>query len=242
MNSAMPLTAIRRAARVVRDDLALFGWCNGPLYLLARAIERSTGGRCRLIKYYFAAQPVPATDAPATRKPTRTRIYEAHAGDPIVAQFPRPPEVIAWRFAVGARCFAADIDGELVGFIWFKHGQYDEDDVRCEYRLEPARDIVWEFDVYLASRFRMSRAFQQLWDAAHAFLRREGYRWSVGRTSAFNAVSLAAHRRLGPCTLATGIFLVAGRLQIALLSIAPFVHVGLGANARPRLLIRAPMQ
>lgn len=236
----MPLSALRHAARTIRQDLALFGWRDGCLYLLARALERTTRGRCRLIKYYFAVQPVPEGGPRTAERPAKTRIYEARPDDPIVAQFPRPPEVIAWRFRDGARCFVAELSGTLVGFIWFKHASYEEDEVRCQYVLAPARDIVWEFDVYLDPRFRMSRAFQQLWGAAHEFLRSAGYRWSAGRTSAFNAISLAAHRRLGPQTIAKAVFLLLGPLQVAFFSTSPRFHCGLRATDRPTLIIRAP--
>jgi len=236
----MPSSAIGRAARAARDDLALFGWGNGSLYLVARAVERVTGGRCALIKYYFAAQPVPQSDAADARRPGKTRIYEALPGDPIVARFPRPREVIAMRYRNGARCVVAELSGDLVGFIWFQLSRYDEDEVRCLYLLEPAGEVAWEFDVYVEPKYRMSRAFLQLWQAVHERLRQAGCRWTIGRTSAFNAVSLASHRRLGPRHLGTGVFLRLGRVQVAFLSVAPYVACSVRDAGRPGVVLRAP--
>jgi hypothetical protein len=226
----------------IRESVASLGWGNGILYTIGRALEQVTRGRCRLFKYYFVAQPVPEQRLTALPKASRTRIYRALPTEDIIKRFPRPPAVIAWRFADGAACFVAERMGELVGFIWIKLERYQEDEVRCDYLLDPAQGLAWDFDAWVAPEFRMTRAFVQLWEAANDYLRQQGCHWSVSRISAFNPVSLASHRRMGAVHLHTGLFAVLGRTQLALFSCRPYIHVGFGVASRPRLSFHPPTQ
>ena len=135
-------------------------------------------------------------------------------------------------------CFVAENAGNLVGFIWVRLDRYDEDEVRCAYLLDPAGGMAWDFDAYVAPEFRMSRAFVQLWESANEFLRRHRYRWTASRISAFNPASLASHRRFGALHLHTAVFLVFGPVQLTLLSLRPFVHIGATQDSRPVVTIR----
>jgi len=137
-------------------------------------------------------------------------------------------------------CFAAENAGHLVGFIWIILDRYDEDEVRCEYVLVPSGEVAWDFDAYVAPEFRMSRVFVQLWEAANAFLRLHGYRWTASRISAFNPASLASHKRFGALHCHTALFLVVGPLQLTLLSLPPYVHLSAGQSGRPTLVLHAP--
>src|SRR5262245_16818522 len=201
---------MRRILSSIRESLASLGWGNGLLAIAARAVDRLSRGRCRIYKYLFVAQPVPATSLAPPLNESRTRIYRATPGDGIIATFPRPPEIIAQRFRNGAVCLVAERAQSLAGFIWIQRQSYCEDEVRCDYLLDPAAELAWDFDAYVAPEHRMSRAFAQLWDAANRHLRAEGCRYTLSRISAFNAASLAAHRRLDIVRVATGTFLVAG--------------------------------
>ncbi len=220
--------------------MASLGWGNGSLYAIRRALEQATRGRCRLCKYYFVAQPVPAQPLTALPKASRTRVYRAMPTEDIIKRFPRPAAVIARRFADGAACFVAERTGELVGFIWIKLERYEEDEVRCDYLLDPAQGLAWDFDAWVAPEFRMTRGFVQLWEAANEYLRQQDCRWSLSRISAFNPVSLTSHRRLGAVHLHAGLFVVLGRTQLALFSCRPYVHVGFGVASRPRLSFHLP--
>ena len=224
----------------IRDAVAAHGWSNGLLYAVGRALERATRGRCRIFKYYFVAQPVPEAAHAMPRRPAQIRVYRVSETDRIVGDFPRPQEVIARRFADGAACFVAERDGVLVGFIWLKLERYEEDEVRCDYVLDPAGGIAWDFDAWVAPEFRMTRAFVHLWEAANEYLRGHGCRWTASRISAFNPVSLASHRRLGAVRLHAGVFLVGGGSQLALFSRPPFVHLSLDARSRPKLAFNRP--
>jgi hypothetical protein len=109
------LRCAERLNSVIRESVGSLGWGNGLLFALARALAAATGGRCRLFKYYFVVQPVPAHPLAALPKVSRTRVYQASPADDIIRRFPRPAEVIARRFTDGAACFVAENAGRIVG-------------------------------------------------------------------------------------------------------------------------------
>jgi GNAT superfamily N-acetyltransferase len=131
-------------------------------------------------------------------------------------------------------------ENKLVGFIWIKRDGYQEDEVRCHYVLRPASQLAWDFDAYVAPEFRVSRAFSQLWEAANEYLRDLGCRWTISRISAFNAMSLRSHQRLGTVHLHTGYFVVLGSAQVSIFSCRPYVHVATGASDGPEIVLNPP--
>jgi L-amino acid N-acyltransferase YncA len=219
----------------LRSTVRSLGWSDTLTYILAVLIARLTRHRGRLLKYYFVAQPVPPATSPVSGTSGSTHFYRADAPDAVIGQAARPESVIRQRFEQRAHCIVAERDGELVGCIWLCPQQYREDEVRCVYRWTPAASAMWDFDVYIAPRWRISRLFARLWERAHAGLRADGVRWTLSRIDAFNAGSLAAHRKLGAQPLARGWFLVLGRVQLSILSVAPFVHLTCRRNGGPRL-------
>ena len=107
--------------------------------------------------------------------------------------------MISARFAQGARCLAAVTnESELAGFLWFTVGPYEEDEVRARFCPEPSGASAWDFDVWVLPRYRMGRLLSYLWGVAGAQLTAEGVGQTVSRISAFNAESLASHRRQPP--------------------------------------------
>lgn len=225
------LSSVRHLARSVGAGVAI-------CYALARVCEVATRGRVRVIGYRFVAQPVAAEGQAGPARGGAMELRSLAAGDPLVAQLPRPPAVIARRFADGARCLAAIRSGRVVGCLWYKECEYVEDEVRCRYRFDP--DVaVWDFDVYVDPEFRLGRLFARLWDYAHRELRARGYAWTFSRISAFNAESLAAHARLGARPLGGALFLVAGRLQVSFASLPPYVHFGWREDMYPVYFLSA---
>ena len=220
----------------LKNILDEFGTANGLLYILGQALQRLTHGRAFLVRYHFFAQPVPSEPQSHVRPSIKSRVREASASDPIVASFPRPHEVIAQRFASGARCLVAEQEGRFAGFIWLARGFYEEDEIRCRYELVPSDSCAWDFDVYVVPTYRNGRTFARLWDAANALLAKEGINWSLSRISAFNVTSLAAHQRLGIKKICSAVFLRIGALQI---SIAP-KKIALHLGGRPTLKLLAP--
>lgn len=232
----------RFAWTTMRESMAAHGWVNGTLYVLSRALARASRGRCALFKYYFVAQPVPGQPKAVSRQPGLLKVYRVSGSESIVGRFPRPPEIIARRFADGATCFVAERNGVLAGFIWLKLDRYEEDEVRCDYLVDSRRGIGWDFDAWVAPEFRMTRTFIHLWEAANDYLRSHGCGWSASRISAFNPVSLASHRRMGAVRLHAGIFLILGSAQLALFSRRPYIHFGAGERNRPELVFRPPSE
>lgn len=224
-----------KAWYAIRDSFRQLGGWNASLYLADRLLRAASGNRVRLIRYLLVAQPVPALPMDSVRPSSTSPVHEVGSGHPMVERFPRPSEVIAWRFASGAVCYVAEVRGRFAGFLWLAFGGYDEDEVRCRYEFVDPASSVWDYDVYVEPEFRLGRTFVRLWDTANRRLAAEGVRWSFSRISAFNASSLAAHRRMGIRTLFSATFVCLGPLQLMLAGAAPFVHLGWSRRSRPVL-------
>lgn len=219
--------------RKLRDKWRTLGGIDTVWFIVDTMLRRGSGGAAQFVKYYIVAQPV---DAAATAAATgTTRIYLGERVDDIMRQAPRPEATLQSRFAQRSRCVVAERDGELAGFIWWCPQPYREDTVRCDYHWSPPDRARWDYDVYVAPPFRMGRLFVRLWQNAHAALHAEQVQWTLSRIDAFNAGSLAAHRRLGAREIGRVCFLVLGPCQIMFASSAPYVHVSLGRHRVPAL-------
>ncbi len=213
------------------------GTANALLYLTSRLLETVSRGQLRLIRYLIVAQPVAPGPLPGCRPSADARVEHVLPGSPLCAAFPRPPEVIARRFANGDTCLAATVKGRFAGFLWYARGHYEEDEVRCNYRLADPAAAVWDYDVYVEPEFRLGRTLGRLWSAAHERLRADGIRWSFSRISAFNPDSLNAHLRLGARRIGALSFLCIGRMQIALGLPGRRVHLSFAARSRPEYFV-----
>src|SRR5436190_16699511 len=204
----------------LKSTVAMMGAGNASLYALSRVLTAVFGARVRIVKYYFAAQPVSAaTGADASGS---FALQWASCDSPLFSQVERPPKVIAARFAMGARCLAATVNGsELAGFLWFVIGPYDEDEVRARFIPLPPGKASWDFDVTVMPRFRMGRLFSYLWPRASGELAGQGVTHSVSRISAFNPVSIASHKRLGARIVGKATFVCVGKWQMMRASMPP---------------------
>ena len=109
----------------IRGNIRALGWWNGPLYMLATALSRVSGGRLRLVKYDLVVQPVHTTLLLPPHRGKNIRIYEAGPDDPLLPAVPSRREgVFQERFDQGGRCLVAELKGELAGFLWFTKGDY----------------------------------------------------------------------------------------------------------------------
>lgn len=215
------------------------GFVDATLLAVDRVLDRLTGGRARCFKYYFMAQPVPA----APRAPVRSTgiaVEELRQGDPRLAELDRPADELRRRFAASCRCLAAWQGGALTGFMWFTTGQYEEDEVRCTFRLDPRDHAVWDLDVHIVPRYRLGRSFALLWDAAFAAMRAQGARWTLSRVSAFKPESMRAHQRLGARRTGWAVFLLLGSVQFTLTSRGQLKCGRLEHGPYPALDVRAP--
>jgi hypothetical protein len=86
----------------------------------------------------------------------------------------------------------------------------------------------------------MGRAFLRLWDAAFGYLRARGIEWTVSRIHVANTASLRVHAHFELRTIGNGVFLAWGPAQLALLSLAPYVHASWGRGTPVLQLPAAP--
>lgn len=149
----------------------------------------------------------------------------------------RPAATIQDRFAQGARCLVALRDDDLVGFLWWIEGPYDEDEVRCVFVPQPAERALWDFDVYVAPSHRFGPAFARLWDAVMNRMHASGFQWSCSRISAFNMPSLRAHQRLGARVVGTRSYLCLGMVQVSMALDVPYLHVSFQPTSRPVVVV-----
>lgn len=194
------------------------------IHFAARALRKASGNRIRLRRYRFVAQPVPQQPLLPQRPGGSMRVEQIDASHPLCAQLPRPREVIRKRFAAGGLCFAASMSGRLIGCLWLQHDRYEEDEVACLFLPRPAEQAVWDYDVYVDPAYRAGRAFTRLWDAAYAYLRSRGVKWTMSRVSAAAVDSMNAHTRLGAVRVGSAVFLCCGKRE--------FVHVASSASVR----------
>lgn len=222
-----------------RDWSAEMGCAVALLYALHRLFESATRGRVRIVPYAFVAQPL-GSDMHQVSDGQDTEVRRVMPGDPIAAAFPRPAEVNAARWNAGARCYAALVKGAFAGTIWIRHAGYEEDEVRCDYRLADAAHSVWDFDVYVEPRFRFGRTMARLWKAVDRELAAEGRRWTFSRISLFNSASLKSHARLGAVPVGHAYFLVMGGLEIGLRPHPWGVNFSRPGGARMQVVLRPP--
>jgi hypothetical protein len=62
----------------------------------------------------------------------------------------------------------------------------------------------------------------------------------MSRISSYNPQSLASHARLGAVSVGEGAFLCLGRVQVAFLSVPPYVYLSTGPASAPTLVLRPP--
>ena len=227
--------------RSILETVRGMGAVDAALMAVDRALSALSGGRARVVKYYFMAQPVPAK-AVSKARAGGIAVEEVAAGDPRLASFERPATELARRFANASRCFAAWQGETLTGFLWFTARQYEEDEVRCTFRLNPADSAVWDFDVNVFPRFRLGRTFAILWDSAFAAMRESGVRWSISRVSAFKPDSIRAHQRLGARRTGWAVFLLLGSVQITFNSLGQLKCRSLEQPTYPVLDVHAPTE
>ena len=218
--------------RQLRADM---GTLNALLYGLHRVLSKLTGGRAGIERFIFVAQPVPEQPHIPPQKATTAVVKHLLPGDALLVQCMRPDEVIAARFAQGAKCLAIVKHDQLQAAIWLIHGQYDEDVVRARFVL-PSGIAAWDFDVYVAPKYRLGFTFLRLWDAANAYLRDAGVMWSYSRITAFNLGSLASHSRLGASPFGNAPFLTLGPVQLMISTLRPWMHISLG-KSQPKLIM-----
>jgi len=122
--------------------------------------------------------------------------------------------------------------------MWYRQGGYAEDEVRCDYVLEPATS-VFDFDFYVFPEHRMGLAFVALWNGVNAHLAERGVRHTFSRMTRFNVASRRAHQHLGARVVSKAVVVRLWSVEALLTTQAPYLQVGIRSQARARLVLRA---
>lgn len=199
------------------------GLLNALLYISNRLTSKIPCG-LSFNKYYFVLQSLNTLPLLPEGRGKRFQIRELKADDLSSHPCPRPQVVLTDRYHQGAVCLAAYKDEEFAGCLWYTKAHYQEDELRALYRF-PSSDFVWDFDVYVEPKYRLSPVFLKLWDEASSRLIAQRYRGSLSRISAFNPMSLSSHKRMGTRVLGWAVFVRLHSLQLTLSSMAPFCHL-----------------
>jgi len=214
-----------------------FGFPVGMAYLFSQALSRVSPNLSFQL-YEFMAQPVRVH---TRRGRSKVSIREIRSDDPLLQRMPVRPEVMASRIAQRATCLGAfDPAGELIGYMWFREGEYEEDEVRCTYAVAPANQAVFDFDFYLMPEHRMGTAFASLWNGVFDEMSARGIRYTFSRMTRFNLASRRAHLRLGSAIVGRAMFLKLFRVELMLSTVAPYAHLSLNDGHRVRLVLSPP--
>jgi len=178
-----------------QSTILQLGFCNACLYL-ANRVTTKLRIPISFNKYYFVSQLLNAEPLMPKNKGSKLHIIQLPPETLNTHPCPRPLAVLTDRYKQQTFCLAAYKEDEFAGCLWYAKTRYKEDEVRCLYELV-SPESVWYFDVYVEPKFRLSPVFLKLWDAAASKLISEGCHWSFSRISAFNAMSLASHKRMG---------------------------------------------
>lgn len=220
---------------------AELGRTNALVYLINKMFE-GLGGAISLQRYLLVAQPVRSKAILPSHRGRNIEIRTLNDQDSAFDVMPLPEAMIRHRLAQGAVCIAAFEKQRMIGYLWLCLGVYDEDELRCRFAPDPEGEAAWDVDIYVDDAFRSSFAFARLWDAANAYFRQHGIRWSMSKISVFNLASLASHRSLGATPLGNVTFILAGRWQMLLSSLRPSMHLSTRSASVPLVRLQAPEQ
>jgi hypothetical protein len=211
-----------------------YGFVLGLFYGIDRTLQRLSS-RLRLYVYQIMVQPI--TDKPLLpeRFAKRLEIREIKRGDPEVALMPARPDIKEARFAQNAVCLGAYRDGRLIGYLWFSHGRYEEDEARCTYLVTPEGTAIFDYDLYVLPEHRMGLAFAGIWHGVSEYLRARGVHYSFSRFTRFNLASRRAHERLGCKAVGNVVFFQFNSMQLMVGTLPPFLHVSLSSSQRVSL-------
>ncbi len=211
-----------------------FGLVAGLLYATDRFFQRLSSS-LRLHAYRFMVQPITEKPLLPARFARRLEIREIRRGDPEVALMPARPEIKESRFAQDAICLGAFQNGQFMGYIWFRFGAYEEDEVRCTYLPAPEGQSIFDFDLYIFPEHRLGIAFAGIWDGANQYLRKRGVKFTFSRLTQSNYASRRAHDHLGWKEVGRAVFLQAGRLEVMAATVFPYLNLSLGKRVRLKL-------
>lgn len=113
----------------------------------------------------------------------------------LLQQFGHSAEEVLARLARHARVCILEETGELIAYVWFQRGRFEDRDLRLRYCLDD--NEFWLFDAMVAPSRRGLGIYALLLAAASADLALEGCKRIWISLDAGNGNSLRAHRRAG---------------------------------------------
>lgn len=218
-----------------------FGYLAGSIYCIDRLMRRISN-HLRLYYYELMMQPVRPTPLLPKSLSRAFEFREIVAGQSEIDLMPARPEVLALRFRQNARCLGLFKGDELAGYVWLGFGQYEEDEVRCNFELSPRDRSSFDFDLYIFPKYRMGPAFAALWDGANSFLRELGVDQTFSRMTRFNTPSRRAHQRLGSIRIGQIIFVHFWGIEVSISTVPNCVHVSLQPSSRVKIELKTLVQ
>lgn len=206
------------------DPFKTFGVRDGALYVVHRLLQR-VSPRCGLFVYDVTAQAITAKPLLPERWAKNLRYMEIPRDDPAIDAMPARAEIKRQRFEQGATCLGVYREEQLLGYIWYCFGRYDEDEVRFRYELTDGQRAVFDFDLYILPEYRMGIGFAAVLHSANQYLRSRGVDCSFSRLTRFNLASRRSHSHVGLVTVATTHCLQLGTVEIVLSSTSPHIAI-----------------
>lgn len=214
-----------------------FGAVAGLLYSINRVLT-SISPALRLQVYEMMVQPISDQPLLSEKMRAHVEIREILRDAPEIALMPVRPDAMAARLRQKTVCLGAFRKGKFIGYMWFCHDTYEEDQARCTYRLTPPEQSVFDFDFYLFPEHRLGLGFVALWNGANEYLSARGIRHTYSRLDRFNLASRRAHDHLGWKRVGQVLILQLGTVEIMLADMKPFVNLSLRRSSRARLTLR----
>ncbi len=171
---------------------------------------------------------------PRTAMPSMPSGYTVRALTPAeveLAEMDAPLAVRLDRMAQGMTCLAAfNGKGAFVGVTWIGTAPFVEDDVAVRFAVPTGSS--WDTGLWIAPRYRLSRAFAALWSGTATWMAQHGVDRSISRIADYNLASLLSHQRMGAELLDHVVFVRIGPWQIALSARPRLIRIGRDAPAR----------
>lgn len=123
-------------------------------------------------------------------------------------------KTIDFRFSQDVTCLLIKNRGAPAGFLWLARKIFHEDIAFSDYILPAC--AMWDFDVVILPRYRLTPAFIALWKHAQLWMHAQGVRWVFSRIAVTNKNSLTVHQKLGGNPIGRLIFLKFGAIQFCL--------------------------
>lgn len=222
----------------IKTHIRLSGWWVTLAYILHRLLSKLPK-RSGCYLYFIYEQPFKPPKSAKLQRPINKRLsfdwYQEF--DQVQLQLPRPVEVLKGRFKQQAQCVLVHQDNDIAGCAWFTQQQYHEDEVRCVFDFSGLPKHVWDYDVYVFPKYRLSRMFMRMWQHAEETLYTQGFTNSLSRITAYNIHSIKSHERLGAKKLNWICFvnILGGQFMFA--PMAPYLHLSLTKKSLPRVNI-----